>query len=1128
MNRLLTLLCFVLVTLSTVSHGQQLGSAWPKARQNNFNSGVGIGGGSNGVARWHYTTGASISSSAAVAADGTIYVGSEDFNLYALNPNGSLKWSFQTAGSIYAAPAIGSDGTIYIGSTDGALYALTPAGAVKWSYQTQGAIASSVSFDANGGIYFGSEDYNVYALNIDGSLKWSFPTGNYVDSSPGVAPDGTVYVGSADGNLYAITAAGTSKWSFASGSVIWAAPSIAIDGTIYFGSSDNNLYALNSDGSLKWSFATQSYIDSSQAIGPDGTIYVGSSDGSLYAIQPDGTQKWAFLAGDSIESSPCVGLDGTIYFAADDSQLYAVKPDGTLRWTYRTGAAIYADPIIAADGAVIVGSTDSSVYVVGTGVNTVPVSKLVLTPTSVLGGLAVKGTVSLLSAATAGGDVVLLSSPSALVSFPAIVTVPAGAQSVDFAVSTASVLAASSATISAASGGKSVSSTLQITASGLATVSVAPSAVVGGLKSVGTVTLGAVAPNGGTTVSLVSDNPIVTVPQSVTVLGGQKSATFTVDTTPTQTLVTATLTATQGAQSLTTKLTVQPAGLVSVALDPASVLGGSPSTGTVTLSGPAPAGGIAITLISSVSSVVPPSTITIPAGANSASFTVTTQAVSTPTQANVTAKLAATQVTATLTVTPPALTALSMTPNVVIGGANSVGTITINGPAPLGGLVVSLAAGNAAVTVPSAVTIAAGLSSASFVIKTATVANSIPVTITASQGVVTKTATLTLNPAALLSISIVPSALSGGNRAIGTVYVSGAAPTNGISISLKSSTKIAVVPPIVNVPSGASSATFVITTSATGASTIATISGTFSLSTKTASLAINPAALTSVSVSPSRVAGGGTSIGTVTLDGIAPTAGLTIGLTSSSTNAVVPATVRVLAGMSSATFKITSRAVSVESSVTISAKLGSVVKSATLTITPPSLIGFTVAPASAIGGALPQVIATVSLDGVAASTGQVITLTSSDGTVASVPTTVKVPSGAKTATVKIVTFSVATQKTVTLTASSGNITLHATLQVLPPTLSSISITPAVVKGSATTLVTGVVTISNAAPVGGLTISLSSSESSIGSVPQSVVIPSGKTSASFKVGHSSVVKQTIVTITAGLNGAIKTGKLTVNP
>jgi outer membrane protein assembly factor BamB len=55
-----------------------------------------------------------------------VYVGSNDNNLYAINPDGSLKWSYTTGDLVQSSPAIGADGTVYVGSWDGNLYAFGP------------------------------------------------------------------------------------------------------------------------------------------------------------------------------------------------------------------------------------------------------------------------------------------------------------------------------------------------------------------------------------------------------------------------------------------------------------------------------------------------------------------------------------------------------------------------------------------------------------------------------------------------------------------------------------------------------------------------------------------------------------------------------------------------------------------------------------------------------------------------------------------------------------------------------------------------------------------------------------------------------------------------------------------
>jgi len=64
-------------------------------------------------------------SSPAIGSDGTVYVGSDDNKLYAINgKTGDKLWEFETGGDVESSPAIGSDGTVYVGSSDKKLYAI--------------------------------------------------------------------------------------------------------------------------------------------------------------------------------------------------------------------------------------------------------------------------------------------------------------------------------------------------------------------------------------------------------------------------------------------------------------------------------------------------------------------------------------------------------------------------------------------------------------------------------------------------------------------------------------------------------------------------------------------------------------------------------------------------------------------------------------------------------------------------------------------------------------------------------------------------------------------------------------------------------------------------------------------
>jgi len=312
--------------------------------------------------RWKFETNNAIRCAPVLADDGTIYVGSGDHYLYALNSDGSLKWKFETGERVDSSPAVAADGTIYVGSWDNYLYALNPDGSLKWKFKTGGWVRSSPAIGAGGIIYMGSWDHFLYAVKPDGSLAWKFKTGDKVDSSPAIGVDGTIYVGSWDHCLYALNPDGSLKWRFQTADLVKSSPAIGADGTIYVGSDDHYLYALNPDGSLKWKFETGDWVRSSPAVTVDGTIYVGSDDRYLYALNPDGSLKWKFETGGWVRSSPAVGADSVVYVGSADHHLYALNPTGTLKWKFETGAKVGSSPAIAADSAVYVGSDDHYLY----------------------------------------------------------------------------------------------------------------------------------------------------------------------------------------------------------------------------------------------------------------------------------------------------------------------------------------------------------------------------------------------------------------------------------------------------------------------------------------------------------------------------------------------------------------------------------------------------------------------------------------------------------------------------------------------------------------------------------------------------------------------------------------------
>jgi trimeric autotransporter adhesin len=188
----------------------------------------------------------------------------------------------------------------------------------------------------------------------------------------------------------------------------------------------------------------------------------------------------------------------------------------------------------------------------------------------------------------------------------------------------------------------------------VASVSLNPSTVTLPATSAGRVTLSGAANSSGATVSLrSSDTSQATVPASVTIAAGGTTADFTVTAVAAGSpRIEATFNGTQGA-TLTISAPAGPTpSLASLGLAPSTVVGGNAVEGTVTLSAPAPAGGATVTLTSSDQGVAAvPSSVTVAAGATSATFSITTRAVGGTFQIVITASFGATR-TANLAVTP--------------------------------------------------------------------------------------------------------------------------------------------------------------------------------------------------------------------------------------------------------------------------------------------------------------------------------------------------------------------------------------------------------------------------------------------------------------------------------------------
>ncbi len=344
---------------------------------------------------WKRATAGPAPSTPAVSG-GIVYALSYDGNLYALDArNGSVQWRFATGGErrfeakgihglrpknqtiadpfdVFLSSPVVAQGAVYFGSGDGNLYAVdTATGDLRWKFPTGDVVHSSPAY-VDGVLYFGSWDSYFYAVDAaNGKEKWRFHGGedpqihNQVgfQSSPAVA-DGMVYTGCRDAQVYALdTATGNEKWRF-DNALSWVISSPAVvDGKVYFATSDSSLYHVveSATGKSILKETDKAYMFSSPAV-TDDVVFIGVLNGTLEARdRTTGKVLWSFETEASKQNKGWV-LTADRHF--NDPLLYhsSWREDPIVATDRQFSiGAIFSSPLVV-EGVVYFGATDGYLY----------------------------------------------------------------------------------------------------------------------------------------------------------------------------------------------------------------------------------------------------------------------------------------------------------------------------------------------------------------------------------------------------------------------------------------------------------------------------------------------------------------------------------------------------------------------------------------------------------------------------------------------------------------------------------------------------------------------------------------------------------------------------------------------
>ena len=191
------------------------------------------------------------------------------FRTRGLEELGGIRWRYATDGPVRSSPAV-AEGTVYVGSTDGRLYAIDAAtGREVWRVDVGSPVSSSPAV-AGGLVLFVSADGVCHAVDRrTGTTRWQFTTGDLLPWEWGfegwdvylssvVVQDDLVVFGAGDGAVYALALeSGEQQWRFGTDMRIRSTPALA-NGSVFIGGGDGVVYRLRlEDGAVEWTHETE-------------------------------------------------------------------------------------------------------------------------------------------------------------------------------------------------------------------------------------------------------------------------------------------------------------------------------------------------------------------------------------------------------------------------------------------------------------------------------------------------------------------------------------------------------------------------------------------------------------------------------------------------------------------------------------------------------------------------------------------------------------------------------------------------------------------------------------------------------------------------------------------------------
>jgi len=295
------------------------------------------------IKAWEARVGAGRVFAPAVAADGSLFVGSQT-GVAMVASDGTLRWSLRL-GLVSGTPSITPDGRAAVGVQPGQAVIVGDA-RIHHRAVVGGGVRGSPLVLGDGSLVVTAYDQAVHRYDAEGRRLFRTPVAGSVRGMAALSRERIVVPAGHEVLFLTLDGAVAERGSV--GAEIALGPAVADDGSVWVLTADGVLLAVEPDGSvgLRSELGVRPSLASNLAIASDGTLRLATGDGGVLALGAGGTERWRYDRDGPIVGGVTLDAQGRVLCVTVGGELLLIGADGQKVWGVSIGGRSDAAPVL--------------------------------------------------------------------------------------------------------------------------------------------------------------------------------------------------------------------------------------------------------------------------------------------------------------------------------------------------------------------------------------------------------------------------------------------------------------------------------------------------------------------------------------------------------------------------------------------------------------------------------------------------------------------------------------------------------------------------------------------------------------------------------------------------------------